>query len=176
MEVERARVGAHMSDTQSNVDELAFSLVRGDPWFRLQRAIGLIPANRLGVLRRCLSFALLTWLPIALWAFYWKRAFPGEIAEPLLQHFGVHVRCLLAIPLLVIAEIAGDMVPRHFVPYFVKSGLIQDDMKPQFIHILRSAERLRDRWYAWVSMLVIMLLIVVIGDKDAVHLHELKWA
>ena len=165
-----------MSETQSNADELTFSLVRGDPWFRLQRAIGLIPANRLGVLRRCLSFALLTWLPIALWAFYWKRAFPGEIAEPLLQHFGVHVRCLLAIPLLVIAEIAGDMVPRHFVPYFVKSGLIQDDMKAQFIHILRSAERLRDGWYAWVSMLVIVLLIVVIGDKDAVHLHELNWA
>ena len=165
-----------MNGTHSIPDELTFSLVRHDPWFRLQRAVGLIPAHGLGVVRRCLIFALMTWLPIAIWAFYWKRALPGEIAEPLLQHFGVHVRCLVAIPLLVVAEIAGDLVPRHFVPYFVKSGLIQDDMKSQFIHILRSAERLRDGWYAWVSMLVIMLLLVLIGDKDAVHLHELKWA
>jgi|SRR5688572_22031214 len=163
-------------DTQSDDDELTFSLVRNDPWYRLQRAIGLIPASRLGVVRRCLVFALVTWLPIAIWAFYWKRAFPGVVAEPLLQHFGVHVRCLVAIPLLVVAEIAGDLIPRHFVPYFVKAGLIQDDMKSQFIRILRSAERMRDRWYAWVSMLVIMLLIVVIGDKDATHLHELIWA
>lgn len=165
-----------MSDTQSNADELTFSLVRHDPWFRLQRAVGLIPAHGLGIVRRCLIFALVTWLPIAIWALYWKRAFPGEIAEPLLQHFGVHVRCLVAIPLLVVAEIAGDLISRHVVPYFVSSGLIQDDMKSQFVHILRSAERLRDGWYAWVSMLGIMLLVVLIGDKEAVHLHELIWA
>ncbi len=165
-----------MSETHASTDELTFTLVQHDPWYRLQRVVGLIPAGRLGVVRRCLVFALVTWLPIAIWAFYWKRAFPGVVAEPLLQHFGVHVRCLVAIPLLVVAERAGDMIPRHFVPYFVKSGLIQDDMKSQFIHILRSAERLRDGWYAWVSMLGIMLLLMFIGDKDAVHLHELKWA
>lgn len=165
-----------MSDTHASTDELTFSLVRHDPWFRLQRAVGLIPAHGLGIVRRCLVFALMTWLPIVIWALYWKRAFPGEVAEPLLQHFGVHVRCLVAIPLLVVAEIAGDLVSRQFVPYFVSSGLIQDDMKSQFVHILRSAERLRDGWYAWVSMLGIMLLMVLIGDKEAVHLHELIWA
>ncbi|HEY6639417.1 MAG TPA: hypothetical protein VIY67_01660 [Nitrospiraceae bacterium] len=165
-----------MSDTQSNADELTFSLVRHDPWFRLQRAIGLIPAGGLGIVRRCLIFALVTWLPIAIWALYWRRAFPGVVGEPLLQHFGVHARCLVAIPLLVVAELVGDMVSSHIVPYFVKSGLVQDDMKSQFVHILRSAERLRDGWYAWVSMLVIMLLMVLIGDKDATHLHELNWA
>jgi hypothetical protein len=165
-----------MSDTHASTDELAFSLVRHDPWFRLQRAIGLIPAGGLGIVRRCLIFALVTWLPIAIWALYWRRAFPGVVGEPLLQHFGVHARCLVAIPLLVVAELVGDMVSSHFVPYFVKSGLVQDDMKSKFIHILRSAERLRDGWYAWVSMLVIMLLMVLIGDKDATHLHELNWA
>jgi len=165
-----------MSETHAGSDELTFSLVRHDPWFRLQRAVGLIPAHGLGIIRQCLIFALVTWLPIAVWALYWKRALPGEIAEPLLQHFGVHVRCLVAIPLLVVAEIAGDLISRHFVPYFVSSGIIQDDMKSQFVHILRSAERLRDGWYAWVSMLGIMLLMMLIGDKEAVHLHELIWA
>lgn len=164
-----------MSDTHASNDELTFSLVRHDPWFRLQRAVGLIPAGGLGIVRRCLVFALMTWLPIAIWALYWKRAFPGEVAEPLLQHFGVHVRCFVAIPLLVVAEIAGDLIPRHFVPYFVRSGLVQDDMKPQFVRILRSAERLRDAWPVWAVKLGIILLILAAGPERA-HLHELIWA
>lgn len=164
-----------MSDTPSNADELTFSLVRHDPWFRLQRAVGLIPASRLGIVRRSLVFALVTWLPIAIWALYWRRAFPGEIAEPLLQHFGVHVRCLLAIPLLVIAEIAGELIPQSFVRYFVTSGLVPDDERPRFVQILRSAERLRDAWPAWATILGIVLLSGMV-DRDSTHDHELVWA
>src|SRR5262245_13886610 len=94
----------------SDVDELRFSLVRGDPWFCFQRAVGLIPAAGLGIVRRCLAFSLMTWLPLVIWAILWRRAFPGELAEPLLQHLGIHARCLLAIPLLVAAEAAGERV------------------------------------------------------------------
>ena len=49
------------------------SLVRGDVLFRLQRAIGLIPPDGLGLIRRALFYALLTWLPIAVWAFWRGR-------------------------------------------------------------------------------------------------------
>src|SRR5262245_22549102 len=80
--------------------EFALSLVRGDPLLRLQRRIGLVPAHGLGVARRALALALLAWLPLAAWALLagrWSGA-----GEPLLQHFGVHVRCLIAIPLLVL--------------------------------------------------------------------------
>lgn len=164
-----------MGDIQSNTDELTFSLVRGDPWFHLQRAVGLIPASGLGIVRRCLVFALVTWLPLAIWALYWRRVFPGEIPEPLLQHFGVHVRCLLAIPLLVIAEIAGNLIPQDFVRYFVTSGLVQDAERSRFVQILRSTERLRDAWPAWAAILVIVLLNTII-TRDTTHLHELVWA
>ena len=164
-----------MSDTQSDADELTFSLVRGDPWFRLQRAVGLIPARGLGIARRCLLFAMVTWLPLAIWALYWRRIFPGEIPEPMLQHFGVHVRCLLAIPLLVAAEIAGNMIPQEFVRYFASSGLVQDDARPRFVQILRSTERLRDAWPAWGSLIGLVLLGMIIA-RDTTHLHELIWA
>ncbi|HEX8751196.1 MAG TPA: hypothetical protein VF732_08795 [Nitrospira sp.] len=164
-----------MSEGQPVTDELTISLVRNDPWFRLQRAVGLIPSGGLGIPRRCLFFAMVTWLPIVIWALYWRRVFPGEVAEPLLQHFGVHVRCLVAIPLLVMAERAGDQVPRGIVSYFVNSGLVHDDARPQFIQILRSTERLRDAWPAWMAMLGIVLSAVIAGP-DLEHLHELLWA
>jgi len=135
-----------MSQPESGTDDLSFSLVRGDPWFRVQRAIGLIPPTGLGIVRRCLVFALVTWLPIAIWAMLWQRAFPGEIEEPLLRHFGVYVRALVAIPLFILAELVGDLLPRQLIPYFVSSGLVADEVRPRFVQIVRAAERLRDAW------------------------------
>lgn len=44
------------------------SLVRGDILYRLQRRVGLIPLEGLGIARRALFWALFAWLPIAVWA------------------------------------------------------------------------------------------------------------
>lgn len=165
-----------MKAPEASPDELSFSLVRGDPWFRLQRAIGLIPISGLGTARRCVAFALVTWLPIAIWAMLWRRAFPGEVAEPLLQHFGVHVRCLLAIPLLMIAEVAGDLLPRRLLPYFITSGLVKEETNPQFVEIVRAAVRMRDSWTAWAGILALTVLSVLGGRNDSGHLHEVIWA
>ena len=116
----------------------------------------LIPISGLGTARRCVAFALVTWLPIAIWAMLWRRAFPGEVAEPLLQHFGVHVRCLLAIPLLMIAEVAGDLLPRRLLPYFITSGnSAKEETNPQFVEIVRAAVRMRDSWTAWAGILAL---------------------
>jgi len=164
-----------MSQPESGTDDLSFSLVRGDPWFRVQRAIGLIPPTGLGIVRRCLVFALVTWLPIAIWAMLWQRAFPGEIEEPLLRHFGVYVRCLVAIPLFILAELVGDLLPRQLIPYFVSSGLVADEVRPRFVQIVRAAERLRDAWPVWAGMLAVTLLFVSL-ERDPAHLHELIWA
>jgi hypothetical protein len=164
-----------MSQMESRADDLSFSLVRGDPWFRLQRAIGLIPATGLGIIRRCLFFALVTWLPLAIWAILLHRAFPGEIDEPLLRHFGISVRCLVAIPLFLLAEMVGDLIPQRLIPYFVSSGLVADEVRPRFVQIVRAAERLRDAWPAWAGMLAATLLFVT-AERDPGHMHELIWA
>src|SRR5215510_5531557 len=80
--------------------EVSLSLVRGDALFRFQRRIGLIPPEGLGVARRAIAFALLAWLPVAAWAVITGHARPSDTGESWLQHFGVHVRGLVAIPLL----------------------------------------------------------------------------
>ena len=61
---------------------VGISLVRDDLLFRIQRRIGLIPSQGLGVVRRAIFFALLAWLPIVVWAGYTGRALPGVADEP----------------------------------------------------------------------------------------------
>lgn len=56
------------TESTMNESEFEISLVRDDPLFRLQRRLRLIPAEGLGLVRRAVLFALLTWLPIAVWA------------------------------------------------------------------------------------------------------------
>jgi hypothetical protein len=99
-----------------------FSLVQGGPAYRIQQRLGLIPQRGLGVPRRVIFLIILTWVPIMVWALVNKQLLAGMVAEPLLQHFGVHVRCLVAIPLLIAAEALAEAIGWRLSPYFVTSG------------------------------------------------------
>lgn len=152
------------------------SLVRNDPFFRAQRAIGLIPATGLGIGRRALLLALVTFGPIAVWAAFADRALPGaETSEPLFQHFGVTVRCLIAIPLLVIAEGVAHAMTTRLLPHFASSGLVTDDQRDRFRSILSGIARLRDLSLPWVVIGTLLLAWLVIGPP-AGEQHELIWA
>jgi hypothetical protein len=123
-----------------------FSLVQGGPAYRIQQRLGLIPRRGLGIPRRMLFFILLTWAPIMAWAIVSRRLFPGIATEPLLQHFGVHVRCLVAIPLFIAAEAVAEAISQRIFPYFVTSGILTEALESRFFEILRRAMRLRDSW------------------------------
>ena len=114
-----------------------FSLVRGDVLYRLQRAIGLIPANGLGLVRRALFWSMLGWLPVALWALYINRALPGALNEPLLSHFGVHARLLVAVPLLIFAEGPASALIARLLRHFVESGIVPPTQRTAFDDALR---------------------------------------
>jgi hypothetical protein len=162
------------SDTDAS--EFRLSLVRNDLLFRAQRAIGLIPSTGLGVGRRAVALALFTWVPIAAWAVVAGRALPGQqVAEPLLQHFGVTIRCLVAIPLLVIAEAIAHALTTHLIPHFARSGLVGDGDLPRFRAILQGVARLRDRSLPWVLIAGAVAAWMVLSPPHAGQ-HELIWA
>lgn len=102
-----------------------FCLIRNDCFFRIQRKLGLIPETGLGIGRRALFWSMLAWLPLVIWS-----AVTGHLVasdgqtESLLQHFGVHVRALVAIPLFILAEGLSHRTTHRLLPYFPDSGLI----------------------------------------------------
>ncbi|MGH8698453.1 MAG: hypothetical protein ACREVS_18355, partial [Burkholderiales bacterium] len=152
-----------------------FSLVRGDLPFRLQRRIGLIPAQGLGVGRRAVFFALVAWLPIVAWALLEGRALPGRTAEPLFEHFGIHARCLIAIPLFVLTEATAHAVGAQLVGNLFAYGLIREADRPRVRQILESVARLRDGTLPWVFLAGVVIAYLV-AEPGAREVHALVWA
>jgi hypothetical protein len=154
------------------------SLVRGDPPFRLQRRVGLIPrGGGLGVGRRALFWTALAWLPIAVWAWWVGRALPeqGQTAEPLLQHFGVHARLLVGIPLLIVAEAVAHGIMARLIPQFVHAGIVPPAEVPRFRAILARTALLRDATLPWV-LIIGMAVAWAFTGTVLTRAHELIWA
>ncbi len=155
--------------------EFEFSLVRDDLLFRLQRSFGLIPDHGLGLIRRAIFFSLLAWLPIAVWAVFNGRALSGTVNEPLFQHFGIHLRYLLALPLLIIGEGTLHGMTTRLIPYFYTSGLIRKERREAFREILRDMVKLRNSSFSWI--VIAALIVTWLGiQPHSEDKHELVWA
>jgi hypothetical protein len=159
---------------EETTEEFFLSIVRGDVLFRLQRRIGLIPADGLGLARRAIFWSLFAWLPVAAWAWLEGRAMPPFADEPLLGHFGVQARCLIAIPLLILAEGPAHAMTRRILPHFVRSGLVSDSQIPAFREALAGAARVRDATLPWVALIGAVLALNVVAEYTH-RSHEVTW-
>jgi hypothetical protein len=155
--------------TLSLVDDLPYGI---------QRRLGLVPKKGRGVVRRSVFFALLTWLPLAAWALYAGRVLPGAVDEPLLQHFGVHVRFLLAVPALILGEAVAHRISTALVPYFLTSGIVPPAQRLAFVRVVESVVRLRDRIFPWLVIVVMVCAWTVFppATLGAEVRHEAVWA
>lgn len=155
-------------------DTVDFSLLDQDPLYRAQQAIHLIPSRGHGIVRRVVMVVLVAWLPLVIWALLNRRAFAG--VEPLLQHFGVHSRFLIAIPLLLLAEPLGQAVGRRIVSYFLSSGLVLSAERPAFLGIIEGCRRLLRSRLALAVIVILAFGNAAVASRDVIHLHEVHWA
>lgn len=155
--------------------ETSFSPVDNEPPLRWQRALHLAPHDGLGVVRRAIFFALLTWLPIALWALVRGRFIDAAIGEPLLQHYGVHVRCLVAIPMLILGEATLNKAALRYFPQFITTGIVDDAARPRFEAAMRTFGQWRDATLPWILVIGAALTLTLV-DRTAVHGDEMSWA
>ena len=164
-----------MSSSQPAAGTVDFSLIRGDPLFRLQRRIGLIPPDGLGLLRRAAFWSMLGWLPVVLWAVYTHRALPGIADEPLLAHFGIHARLLVAVPLLILAEGPAHALAAKLLRHLVESGVVRADGMAAFRAVLATAAKMRDSTLPWIVIVGIVVAFATTSELVH-HAHEIDWA
>jgi len=153
-----------------------FILVHHDAWFHLQERLGLVPKDgKDGVVRRTLFFCLLAWLPLVVWALFTGRAFDSVTGEPLLQHYSVHARFLLALPALILGERVARSSLKRILPRFIQMGILPEERTPAFQEVIVGLIRLRNSTLPWVAFAAVIFSTAFIPDTG-IHLEELNWA
>ncbi|RYD40166.1 MAG: hypothetical protein EOP83_35675, partial [Verrucomicrobiaceae bacterium] len=151
-------------------------MVHDDPWFHLQERLGLVPKNgKDGVVRRALIFCLLAWLPLVVWAWVTGRAFDSVTGEPLLKHYSVHTRFLIALPALIFGERVARSTLKRLLPRFVQMGLVGEEKVPAFQKLIADLIHLRNSTLPWVAVVGVIAAAAFFPDTS-LHLEELNWA
>src|SRR5688572_29434805 len=130
-----------------------FSLVLGGPLYQLFRRAHLSGDTLELLHRRILTIALFAWLPLLALSVVEGHAWGSSVTMPFLRDVDTHVRFLIALPLLVMAELVVHQRMRPVVRQFVERGLIADVARVKFDAALASALRLRNSVAAEVGMI-----------------------
>jgi hypothetical protein len=133
-----------------------FSLVLGGPLFQLyQRAH--LSGDALELLRRrVVVIAAVAWLPLLLLSVIEGHALNNTIRVPFLYDIEAHIRFLIALPILVLAELIVHSRIRPAVQKFVERRIIVPEDMPKFHAAIDSAMRVRNSVSVEVGLLILV--------------------
>src|SRR5439155_10807980 len=77
-----------------------------------------------------------------------RKGLGSAVGVPLLYVIDAHARILVALPLLIVAELVVHRRRREVVGQFVSLGLVRDAVRERFDAAIISAMRLRDSVFA----------------------------
>src|SRR5215204_1554013 len=137
-----------------------FSLVLGGPLYQLFRRSHL-SGDAFELATRCIVvISLFTWLPLLGLSAIAGKLWGGGVAVPFLMDVEVNVRFLVAMPLLILAELVVHRRMRVIVRQFLDRQLIPKDAKPRFDDAIASVFRVRN---STVAELVLVALVYGVG-------------
>jgi hypothetical protein len=134
-----------------------FSLVQGGPLFQLFIRSHLATTGLDLLYRRILFFALLTWLPLLLFSAASGHLLESSVNVPFLYDLETHVRFLVALPLLLVAELLVHQRMKLIVRQFIERGIISAETRPRFDACIVSALRLRNSVWLETGLIVFIL-------------------
>ena len=147
-----------MNNIHNSHEPPDFSLVLGGPLFQLLvRSRLTTPALDL-VKRRIIFISLFAWLPLLLLSLVDGKAWGGS-KLPFLYDIEMQVRFLVALPLLIAAELVVHQRLRLVVGQFIDRDIITKEVLPKFREVIDSAMKLRNS----VAIELIMLILVFVG-------------
>ena len=141
-------------------DPYDFSVVLGGPLYQLARRTRL-SGDALELLRRRLvASCVITWLPLLVLSVLSGLAWGGSVRIPFLTDVDAHVRFLLAMPLLILAELVVHQRMRPVIRQFLERNLIAEASRARFDAAVASALRLRN---SVVAELLLLAIVYVVG-------------
>ena len=153
-----------------------FSLVLGGPLFQLLRRAHLSDDALMLVRQRVLVIALIAWLPLLLLSALEGNLWGGSSVVPFLYDIEVHVRFLVALPLLIVAEMVVHRRMRPLLQQFLERNLIPENAMTRFESTIASAFRMRNSVLAEVLLIALVYGVgVLIVWRHYVALDTATW-
>ena len=132
-----------------------FSIVLGGPLYDSLQRHGIVQSSLPNVARRIAALVALTWLPLLVLSLRDGVAWGHQVKVPFLYDLSMYGRFLLALPLLIIAELVIDPEIRLGVGEFLDGGFVPQSELAEFDGILREVQRLRDSWIPETTLLIL---------------------
>jgi hypothetical protein len=133
-----------------------FSLVLGGPLYQLFQKAHLSGGHLELLQRRILLISLFAWVPLLLLSLMNGDALGGAIKIPFFYDIEAHTRFLVALPVLIAAELIVHLRIRPAVLKFVERNMIIPEEMPKFKAAIDSAMRLRNSIGLEVGILVLV--------------------
>jgi hypothetical protein len=151
-----------------------FSLVLGGPLFQLFRRAHLTGDSLDLVYRRLLIITLVAWMPLFLLATLTSST--GNLGRlSFLHDVEVHVRFLIALPILVAAELIVHARMRPVVRNFVERRIVLPEDLPRFHRAIESAIRLRNSIPVEVGLLLVVYTVGLWFWHGRIKLDASTW-
>jgi len=153
-----------------------FSIVLGGPLYQLLRRAH-VSGDALELVRRRMAIIVaVAWLPLFVLALVGGRALRGAVSVPFLTDIEVHARFLVALPLLILAELVVHRRMRAIASEFVVRGLVTAETLDRFRDAVRSAIRFRNSAAAEVAMVAIIYALgIPVLWREVAALHVPTW-
>lgn len=147
--------------SHTNHEDSEFSLVLGGPFFRLWKRSRLAGTALELLHRRIAALIAFAWLPLLVLSVAEGAAWGSGVRLSFLQDVEMHSKLLLALPLLVGAELFVHQRMRHVMQQFSMRDLIPEDQLGKFSAAVASAMRLRNSRFAEILLIVIVYFVGV---------------
>ena len=152
-----------------------FSLVLGGPLFQLFRRTHLSGDVLELPHRRVLIAALFAWLPLLFLSVLERHAIGGAIKIPFLHDIEANVRFLVALPVLIVAELVVHKRISPLVRRFVERRIVVAEDSPRFNAAVNSALHVRDSIAAELTLLVLIYTVGLWFWRSQVALGDPTW-
>ncbi|TDF67454.1 hypothetical protein [Cupriavidus sp. L7L] len=139
----RAHLAPESSDDDSQ-NRRNFSLVLGGPLYQLLLRAHLSDDALLLVRQRIVTISLFAWLPLLLLSALEGSLLSKDLTVPFLTDIEVHLRFLVAVPLLIAAELVVHQRLRGIAQAYLDRNLVPEAAMDQFNAAINAALRLRN--------------------------------
>jgi len=152
-----------MEKTIHNIDKSTdFSLVLGGPLYQLFRKAHLAGDALELARQRIIVISLFTWLPLLILSALEGQLLGGKVAVPFLLDLDIHIKFLIIVPLVIVAELVVHQRMRFVVKQFLERNLISESALPRFDAAITSAFRLRNSVLGEVLLIAFVYVVGVL--------------